>query len=117
MIKLQVIGNIGKDATSQQISGNNYAKFSLAVRIDKDKTEWIDCLKLDKESKLAPYLTKGKTIFVEGRPSASAYKNKEEKIVSSLTIWVNEIEFIASPKAPEATLPTISSKNPDDLPF
>lgn len=118
MIKTQVIGNIGKDATSQVINEKNYAKFSLAVTIDKDKTEWVDCLKIDKEGKITPHLTKGKTIFVEGKPSANAYTNKAGKVVGSLTIWVNELEFVASPKAhTEAQTEGNTSEGEDDLPY
>lgn len=123
MLKLQVIGNIGKDAVSQTIGNNNYAKFSMAVRDGRDqngqeRTIWLDCLKLDKEGKLAQYLTAGKTIFVEGKPSANAYTNKEGKAVASLTVWVNELEFVASPKraAANASEPPKQAE-PDDLPF
>lgn len=117
MIKTQVIGNIGKDAVSQTIGNNNYAKFSLAVSLGKDKTEWIDCLKIDKDNKLIQYLTKGKTIFVEGKPSANAYTNKEGKAVASLTIWVNDLEFVASPKKEAAKeVSKEFTQDPDDMP-
>lgn len=110
MLKLQVIGNIGKDAVTQTINNNNYAKFSLAVRDGKDqngneRTIWVDCMKSDKEGKLTPFLTQGKTIAVEGKPAANAYTNKEGKVVSSLSVWVNDLEFIASPKPKDSTAP------------
>ena len=122
MIKIQVIGNIGKDAISQTIRQNNYAKFSLADRDGKDQngqenTLWVDCLKLDKEGKLTPFLTAGKTIFVEGKPSANAYTNKEGKAVASLTIWVNDLEFVASPKKEAAKeVSKEFTQDPDDMP-
>ena len=118
MLKIELIGNIGKNAVSQKINEKNYAKFSMAVKIDKDKTEWVDCLKIDKEGKLTPYLTAGKTIFVDGRPSANAYTNKEGKVIGSLNVWVNELEFVASPKAhSEAQTEGSPSEGEDDLPY
>lgn len=134
MLKLQVIGNIGKDAVAQTINNNNYAKFSLAVKDGKDqngneRTIWVDCMKSDKEGKLTPFLTQGKTIAVEGKPTANAYTNKEGKVVSSLSVWVNDLEFVASPKpkdsaAPKEALKTAPAADDpfaedsiDDLPF
>lgn len=115
MIKLEIIGNIGKDATTQKIGDYNYAKFSLAVSEGKDKTRWIDCLKIDKEGKLAPYLTKGKTIYISGNPMPNAYL-KEGKAMASLTCWVNELEFISSPKKTEGV--KVDNDLPDDnFPF
>lgn len=124
MIKIQVIGNIGKDAVTQTIGQNVYAKFSLAVRDGKDqqgneRTLWIDCLKSDKEGKLVQYLTSGKTIFVEGKPNANAYTNKDGKAVAALSVWVNELEFVASPKpkeAKETPKQAVESNNSNDMP-
>ena len=114
MIKLELIGNIGKDATTQKIGDYNYAKFSLAVSEGKDKTRWIDCLKIDKEGKLTPHLTKGKTIYVSGNPTPNAYI-KEGNAVASLTCWVNDLEFVASPKKVEGN--TKAAPGNDDLPW
>ena len=93
MIKLQIIGDAGKDATTQKIGEKNYAKFSLAVRIGKDKTQWVDCLKSDPEGKLTSYLSKGARLYCEGMPTAGAYI-KDEKPIGTLTLWVNELAFL-----------------------
>jgi single-strand DNA-binding protein len=115
MIKIELIGKIGKDAIIQTIKGKDYAKFSLAITLDKEHTEWVDCLKIDKEHNLTPYLTVGKTIYVEGKPYANAYTNKEGKAIPSLTVWINELEFISSPK--DSTQKPYPEENHTEKPY
>lgn len=100
-------GTIGKDAVEQKIGNYNYAKFSIAVDDGKDnegkrKTLWLDVLKIDKESKLTPYLLKGTIVEVDGRISVGAYVNKEDKAVGTMTLWCNELGFLHSPRKENA---------------
>ena len=126
MIKLELIGTIGKDAVSQIINNNNYAKFSLAIRDGKDKagkikTIWVEVLKLDKEGKLTPHLTAKTIIQVEGNPKVNAYQNKKGEVVGELKMFANNLEIIHSPKkeataTPEDAIPA-DSEDFSDLPF
>ena len=116
MIKLQIIGDIGKDAISQIINQKNYAKFSVAVK-SGEKTQWVDCLKLDTESKLMPHLKSGKRVFCEGMPTVNAYI-KEDKAIASMGMFINELHFLD--KLGTQAKPTQSQapeKDYDDLPF
>jgi len=126
MIKLELIGTIGKDAVSQIINNNNYAKFSLAIRDGKDlagnfKTIWVEVLKLDKEGKLTPHLTAKTIVQVEGNPKVNAYQNKKGEIVGELRMFANSLEIIHSPKKEvTATVQDVipaDSEGVDDLPF
>lgn len=100
MFKSQAIGNIGGDAVQKTINGVSYASFSIAVSEktkDSTKTTWIRVMKADREGKLTPYLTKGKKIWVSGRPHFSAYTNKNtNEPVADVTIWAEELEFCSS---------------------
>lgn len=98
MIKTEVIGCVGQDAVLRDIAGNTYACFDLAVKErvkGEEKTTWVRVRKFDKEQKLAQYITKGKAIFVEGRPQVSAYQNKDGNPAADLTVWAERMEFIS----------------------
>lgn len=83
--KVMLIGNLGKDAESRQTpGGTTVTNFSVATtaRIKdsatgdwKDKTDWHDVV-LWRGERVAPYLTKGKKVFVEGRLQTRSYEDR-----------------------------------------
>ena len=124
MIKIIATGNIGKDAELKQIGGNNYACFSIAITEKvkgESRTTWVDVVKHDKEGKLTPYLKKGIRVQVIGKPTTSGYTNKNGDVVTSITIWANELEFQGGVKKEEGNgggLDNIPQDNDsDNLPF
>lgn len=68
MLKVQLIGFIGKDAEVIQSNGKQFAKFSVAVdeigKNNEKKTRWLTCY--TSQDRLAQWLKKGKQVFVEG---------------------------------------------------
>lgn len=124
MIKIIATRNIGKDAELKQIGGNNYACFSIAITEKvkgESRTTWVDVLKHDKEGKLTPYLNKGIRVQVIGKPTTSGYTNKNGDVVTSITIWANELEFQGGVKKEESNgggLDNIPQDgDSDNLPF
>lgn len=124
MIKIIATGNIGKDAELKQIGGNNYACFSIAITEKvkgESRTTWVDVVKYDKEGKLTPYLKKGVRVQVIGKPTTSGYTNKNGDVVTSITIWANELEFQGGVKKEEGNgggLDNIpQDDDSDNLPF
>lgn len=98
MIKTEVIGCVGQDAVLREIAGYMYTCFDLAVKErvkGEERTTWVRIRKFDKEQKYAQYITKGKAIYVEGRPQVSAYTNKEGNPAADMTVWADRLEFIA----------------------
>lgn len=65
MITLEIIGNIGADATIKDINGQKYISFSVAntdtyttnTGERKETTTWVSCLKKG-ESSISQYLKK-----------------------------------------------------------
>lgn len=123
MIKTIATGNIGKDAELKQIGGNNYACFSIAITEKvkgENRTTWVEVIKLDKDGKLTPYLKKGTRVQVIGKPTTSGYTNRNGDIVTSITIWANELEFQGSANKDESRSSgnnTPQEDDNDDLPF
>lgn len=89
MIKMQIIGNLGKDATIKHLDNGSVAinftvahteKFKDAQGNQKDKTVWVDVTmwkKQNESTKVAEFLKKGTQVFCEGEPSARAYTTQE----------------------------------------
>ena len=83
--KVMLIGNLGKDAETRHTqSGTAVTNFSVATtfRIKdaatgdwKDRTDWHDVV-LWRGERVAPYLTKGKKVFVEGRLQTRSYEDR-----------------------------------------
>jgi single-strand DNA-binding protein len=101
MIKLQVIGNLGKDAVINNVNGKTVINFTVAHSEKykdqqgqvQDRTVWVDCA-FWTERAVGQYLLKGKTVFVEGTPRVEAYTTKEGRQGASLRLTVSDMQFV-----------------------
>jgi len=104
MIKLQVIGNLGKDCITNSVSGKNVINFSVAhtekVRDQqgnqKDKTIWVDYAYWTEKTAIAPYLKKGTQVYVEGTPDIRTYPKTDGTTGVSLTLRVFSVQLLGS---------------------
>lgn len=102
MIKLQVIGNLGKDCIVKEINGKNVINFSVAHSErykdaqgnQKERTTWVECAYWTDKTAVAQYLTKGRTVFAEGSPEADAYTNKEGQAAATLRMRVQTVQLL-----------------------
>lgn len=102
MIKLQIIGNLGKDCIVKEVNGKNVINFSVAHTErykdaqgnQKERTTWVECAYWTDRTAVAPYLTKGKTVYAEGTPEADAYTNKEGQAAATLRMRVQSLQLI-----------------------
>lgn len=99
MKELQVIGNIGNDATSKEVNGEPLINFSVAVNTktkNGEVTEWIGVV--TKQKTLLPYLLKGTKVFVRGYFKIGTYQNKDGQSVATITCYPNigEIELLSA---------------------
>ena len=132
MIKLQVIGNLGKDATVNEVNGKNVINFVVAHTErfrdrsgnNQEKTTWVECSYWSEKAGIAPYLTKGQQVFVEGTPEVRAFEKKDGSTGASLSLRVREIQLLGggSREANLAKKATNQSQaaaeeSIDDLPF
>jgi single-strand DNA-binding protein len=137
MIKLQVIGNLGKDCVVNTVNGKNVINFTVAHTEkyrdsqgnNQEKTTWVDCAYWTDRTAISPYLTKGKQVYVEGTPEARSFQRNDGTPGSSLSLRVREVQLLggkgeggglSAASAPaSAAVPTASdiSEPVDDLPF
>lgn len=102
MIKLQVIGNLGKDCIVKEVNGKNVINFSVAHTErfkdaqgnQKERTTWVECAYWTDRTAISPYLTKGTTVYAEGTPEADAYMNKENQAAATLRMRVQTIQLL-----------------------
>lgn len=102
MIKLQIIGNLGKDCIQKEVNGKTVINFSVAHTErfkdaqgnQKDKTTWVECAYWTDKTAVAQYLIKGKMVFAEGSPEADAYTNKEGQAAATLRMRVQNLQLL-----------------------
>lgn len=137
MIKLAVIGNLGKDCTTNQANGNNVINFNVAHTEkwkdaqgnQKEKTIWVECAHWTDKVGIVPYLKKGQQVYVEGTPDVRQWESNGKTGVS-LSLRVGLVQLLgsssgAAPAAAPAASNTSASRAPaeditepiDDLPF
>lgn len=102
MIKMQVIGNLGKDCVVNTVNGKNVINFTVAHTEkfkdsqgnQQERTTWVDCAYWVDRTGLAQYLTKGKQVFVEGQPEARSFQRNDGTPGASLSLRVREVQLL-----------------------
>ncbi|WP_336515729.1 single-stranded DNA-binding protein [Pollutibacter soli] len=137
MIKLQVIGRLGKDCATNTVSGKNVINFSVAhsekfkdsAGALKERTTWVECSYWTERTGIAPYLKKGQQVYVEGAPEVRSYSKNDGTAGASLNLRVFSVQLLGSSERTESTqasnsfgsngIPVTSdmSEPVDDLPF
>ncbi len=145
MVKLQIIGHLGKDCIVKEVNGKNVINFSVAHSekfkdasgTPRERTTWVECAFWTDRTAIAPYLLKGQLVFAEGTPEADGYLNKENQPSATLRMRVRDIQLLGgraeggnpsnSNPASYATAPKNNNVNApassqmeepaDDLPF
>ncbi len=148
--KVILVGHLGRDAetafTPSQVS---VTKFSVATNRRwkdqqsgewKEETDWSRVV-LWRAENLAPYLTKGKQVYVEGRLQTRSYEDKDGKKVYATEVVADDVillggkgegggsgpdEYSQEPRsasrsrpasAPAAAPPPSEGISDDDVPF
>ncbi|MFZ9588516.1 MAG: single-stranded DNA-binding protein [Chitinophagaceae bacterium] len=129
MIKLQVIGHLGKDCTTNVVNGKNVINFSVAhserykdaTGNQKEKTTWVECAYWTDRTAIAPYLKKGQLVYVEGNPEARAYQKSDGTAASSLSMRISSVQLLGGARGEggqEGNADQIASPDDNDnLPF
>lgn len=101
--KVILIGNIGQDVTTRDVSNGIVANTSLATsekRNGEEKTEWHRLVFFGKLAELAKqYVSKGSKLYIEGKISYRKYTNKDGVEVNSTEIIVDQMKFLGGGKA------------------
>jgi single-strand DNA-binding protein len=125
MIKLQFIGYLGQDATRKEINGTpslhfraaHTRKFTNQQGEKKEITTWIDC-SFWKQVNVAPYLTTGKQVYLEGTPTVESYVTHAGEPMAGLKLNVTRLELLGRLNDESQKHDDVTGENvADDLPF
>ena len=102
MIKMQIIGTLGKDCVVNTVNGKNVINFTVAHTEkykdsqgnQQEKTTWVDCAYWTDRTAIAQYLTKGKQVYAEGQPEARSFQRNDGTPGSSLSLRVREVQLL-----------------------
>jgi len=102
MIKMQVIGNLGKDCVVNTVNGKNVINFTLAHTEkykdsqgnNQEKTTWVDCAYWTDRTAIAPYLQKGQLVFVEGAPEVRSFTRNDGTAGASLSLRIRDVQLL-----------------------
>ncbi len=102
MIRLQVIGNLGKDCVVNNVNGKSVINFSVAHSEkfkdaqgqQKDKSIWVECAYWTDRTGIAPYLKKGTQVYAEGTPELRNYTTNDGRQGTSLSLRVFSVQLI-----------------------
>lgn len=138
MIKLQIVGNLGKDCIVNEVNGKTVINFSVAhtdrfkdaTGNIKEKTYWVECAYWTDRTNISKYLLKGKMVYAEGTPEADAYTNREGSPAATLRMRVRDIQLLGGgnegggnsggfnkPMEQNHAQPAAAESGGDDLPF
>lgn len=102
MVKLQVIGHLGRDCVVNNVNGKSVINFPVAHSekfrdaqgVQKDKTLWVDCAYWTDRTAIAPYLKKGTQVYAEGTPDIRTYTTADGRQGASLSLRINNVQLL-----------------------
>ena len=105
---------VGRITTAPEVKDNGTSKllkFSIAVKRNKEKTDFINCVAWNKSAEyLQNYGAKGDMLSVTGRLEQSTYTDTNNNKKTSYEICVNSLQLLSSK-------PKESTQDTEDLPF
>lgn len=122
---MEITGRITADAKISKLTDGREVTGFTIVQNDNFKTKsgekkqvatffkcsyWVS-------PKAAHHLKKGAIITVYGRIGLDVYTNQKGEAQGSITVHVNDIKFVSTPKATATTTPNTSAESSNDLPF
>ncbi len=112
-----ILGRVVKDTETKPTQNSQYSRFTVAVRRDKENSDFISCIAWGKASEFAShYLKKGLQVAITGRLQTGQYDDKDGKRVYTTDVIVGNIEVIWD-KKDKTDEPRQDVVTDDDLPF
>ena len=129
MLKLELIGNLGKDCTTNVVNGKHVINFSVAhsdkIRSQEneliERTVWVDCAYWTEKTGVVNFLRKGQQVYAEGVPEVKTYAKKDGNTGTSLSLRVVNLQLVGNSaqdgSSRQADKEVVRQPLSDDLPF
>lgn len=123
--QLQIIGRLGQNAKIINHQDRLFISFSVAV--DDSYTDnsgakieravWYECVsESESHRKLSTWLTKGREVFVQGKPSLRYYTDQNQQTKASIRILIHNLSLGVSP-ADQVQAPAVAQVPPGGGPL
>ena len=105
MLKTQLIGYLGQEATVNTVNGKTVINFNIADTEkyknsdgnEVEKTIWVSCAYWTDKLNVSNYLKKGTLVYVEGKPDVKTYQ-KDNQTIPQLTLRVSQLQLLGTNK-------------------
>lgn len=120
MNKVNLIGRLGSDPeikypTNKDGKAFTVASFNLAIRRDKEVSDWITCKAMGAVADLiGKYVSKGHMVGVSGSIQQESWKDKEGGNKSRLVVMVQDISLLPNKDVKSVPVEVVSEEN---IPF
>ncbi|WP_018630013.1 single-stranded DNA-binding protein [Niabella aurantiaca] len=102
MLKMQIIGNLGRDCVVNNVNGKSVINFTVAHTErfrdaqgnNQEKTTWVDCAWWTDRTAISQYLTKGKQVYAEGTPEVRSFTRTDGTNGAVLSLRVREVQLL-----------------------
>lgn len=119
--KVILVGNLGKDPELQKVNDTEVCKFSIATSESyknkqgekQTQTEWHNVELWGGLAKLSQYLSKGSTIYLEGKITTQSWENEDGQKVYKTVIRANKVQMLSRKEEvkPQQTTPSATPVN------
>ncbi|WP_126245531.1 single-stranded DNA-binding protein [Chitinophaga rhizosphaerae] len=101
MIKIQLIGHLGKNAILHEVNGKQVLNFSVAHNerykngqgVAQERTIWADCA-MWAPNAVGAYLLQGTYVYVEGVPFLDMYTTQNGAPACALKVRVTNVQLL-----------------------
>jgi len=125
LYEMQLIGRLGADPEARRTpEGRLVANFRVAVNRRwkntqgelQEATEWVEVAAWGPLAELCHrYLTKGRRVWVRGRPEARAWIGKDGEAHAALRVTAREVQFLDGPRG--NVNPATPAEAEEEMPF
>lgn len=111
MIKIQLIGHLGKNAVLHEVNGKQVLNFSVAHNerfknaqgVSQERTIWAECA-MWAPNAVGAYLLQGTYVYVEGVPFLDLYTSQQGAPACALKVRVTNVQLLNHGPKPEGRL-------------
>jgi single-strand DNA-binding protein len=120
MNKWAGLGNLTRDPELSYTAGKGtpVCKFTIAVRRDKENSDFINCVAWNKSAELiANSFVKGSKIAVTGSIKTGSYDAKDGSKRFTTDVWIETFEFVEKKKESTSFDDDMTPVDDGDIPF
>lgn len=93
MLQVSLIGYLGRDAILRHSQSGDFLSMSVGADLPDGSTVWCDCVWNGSHEKLAPFLTRGQQVYIQGNVSTGVYTDGNNQTRAYVKVKVFTIQL------------------------